>query len=106
MFFRYVFTVFKKTPPISTYLLAFLVSQLPKKRARTSETGFFPLTVRYVPNRENDTRTALEYGGALIHAHSEFTDITYEELGITKMDFVGVPGFGGAMENWGLITFQ
>lgn len=93
---------------MSTYLLAFVVSKYSRKYSYPSEENpdAFPLSVRFRPDQENRTGTALRYGGNLIHAHSVFTGVPYDELGDSKMDFVALPQFGGAMENWGLIVFE
>lgn len=93
---------------MSTYLLAFVVSNFSiKKSEPTEENPFaFPLSISFRPDQVNKTETALRYGGNLINAHSIFTGVPYDELGDSKMDFVALPIFGGAMENWGLIIFK
>lgn len=91
---------------MSTYLLAFVVSKFSRSDSSHSETGFFPISIYYRSEKKNKTGTAMQYGGALVDAHSKFTGIDYAELGNSKMDLVGAPTFWGAMENWGLVIFQ
>lgn len=99
-------TKFNKTPVMSTYLLAFGVGNFFGRHANRSETGSFPVSVYYKPDASENTTTAIKYGGALIDTHGNFTGIAYDELGNPKMDFLGLPISQGAMENWGLITFE
>lgn len=98
-----MFTKFSKTPVMSTYLLAFVVSKFLNE---VSQTDSYSITIYNRPDQGRYTGTALQYGGSLIDIHSKFTGISYQELGIDKMTYVGLPHFGGGMENWGLITFE
>lgn len=93
---------------MSTYIVAFHVSKYDKQESSTvkSTPDAFPITVHYKPHLENFTETALQYGGKLIRAHGIFTGIAYEELGNSKLDFVGITDFNGAMENWGLVVYE
>lgn len=58
------------------------------------------------PDQVQYTDTAIQYSRDLVDALSQWTGISYEELGISKLDLVAVPFVSRDMENWGLITFQ
>jgi aminopeptidase N len=48
-------------------------------------------------------RYALESAGKILHFYNEYFGVSYP---LPKLDLIAVPGgFGGAMENWGGITF-
>ena len=92
---------FRRTPLMSTYLLAFVVGRL-----NMIETQAFRVPVRTyaTPNQTiEDTRQALELGAkALAYFEKQF-GIEYP---LPKMDMVAVPTFLGAMENWGLAIYM
>lgn len=102
--FRIVETKFEKTPPIPTYLIAFVVSKL-KETTDNSTTPIINIYTR--PSQKDQTETAIRYTRNIVDALGSWTGIEYEDLGIDKLDIVAFPHFPSeAMENWGLITFQ
>nr|CAH7717416.1 unnamed protein product [Callosobruchus chinensis] len=94
---------FQQTPKMSTYLVAFVVSDFTCSEwslpGSTSNNG--------VCSRSETATTrnwALEITPKLLNSLNIYTGIFYTES-ISKVDQVALPDFrSGAMENWGLIT--
>lgn len=93
---------FAETPIMSTYLLAFVVSELEKVSGRTKEG--VEVNVYTTPGKKEQGRFALEAATKLLSFFSEYFGIPYP---LPKSDLIAIPDFAaGAMENWGLITFR
>jgi aminopeptidase N len=92
-------TKFEKTPIMSTYLVAFVISDY--ERYSNNET--FNVWTRY--NAINSTKYAYEIGELVLKELDEWTNIPYYSK-IKKMDQITIPEMGGAMENWGLVTYR
>ncbi|CRK90924.1 CLUMA_CG004613, isoform A [Clunio marinus] len=97
---------FDWTPPMSTYLLAFIVS---KYKAKQNSDGSFGVWAR--PEAEEQASLALEFGQNMLEIFGNYLGISYYETNnvknVTKMDMAAVPDFSaGAMENWGLLTYR
>ncbi|ETO13694.1 hypothetical protein RFI_23676 [Reticulomyxa filosa] len=120
--------LFDKTPVMSTYLLAWFIGEFEYVEAKTSrdikvrtwasvgkkEMGIFVCetvcrcldfyeNIRILPVSKKKKKIGLcgECGG---HKKKRFFEIEYP---LPKCDMVAVPDFGsGAMENWGLVTYQ
>lgn len=88
---------FESTVRMSTYLLAFIVSDF--KSVGTPEFSVW--------SREEVISTAayaLEIGPKILAFYETFFNVKYP---LPKMDMVAIPDFSaGAMENWGLITYR
>ncbi|XP_058455516.1 aminopeptidase N-like [Malaya genurostris] len=94
----YHLTKFRKTPKMSTYLLAFAVTNF-KSRSK----GMHQVLVR--PNAFEDSALALEVGVDILEALDEHTGLPYSDS-MGKMTQIAIPDRGtGAMENWGLVTY-
>ncbi|XP_072137100.1 aminopeptidase N-like isoform X2 [Mobula birostris] len=96
-------TRFHRTPLMSSYLLACVVSDFPSI-AKT----FNKVTVRVWARKQameaGQGDYALETVGRLLHFYEEKFQILYP---LRKLDLVAVPCFeSGAMENWGLVIFR
>ncbi|XP_046398929.1 aminopeptidase N-like isoform X1 [Ischnura elegans] len=93
---NYIWDHYEETPKMPTYLVAFIVSNLSYVKAEGHE-------FRVWTRREyiNDVAYSLRIGPTLLEVMKNITGIAYS---LPKMDIVAVPGFGGAMENWGLVT--
>lgn len=97
-------TIFQQTPKMSTYLVAFVVSDYEVKRENAEEKRFGVWTR---PDAINSTEFALKIGNETLKKLDEFTGIKYYNNTATKMDQISIPDFAaGAMENWGLVTYR
>ncbi|XP_050293862.1 aminopeptidase Ey-like [Anthonomus grandis grandis] len=94
---EYVFDHFEESLPMSTYLVAFVVSDFKNiSRDRVS--------VWARPSALSQARFALEVAPLILKHYEEFFQIPYP---LPKIDMVAIPDFSaGAMENWGLITYS
>ncbi|XP_019527002.2 aminopeptidase N-like [Aedes albopictus] len=95
----YVTTKFERTPRMSPYLLAFLVSDF-KYIAEGNQRVFTR------PNAINQTEYALASGLRTLQAMDEYLGIPYTTH-MSKLDQAAIPDFdAGAMENWGLCKYR
>ena len=97
---------YEKSVQMSTYLVAFVVSDFIHRETTFITSGGANKTLRVWsrPDAINHTEYALEIGPKLIPFFESYFDI---EFPLPKMDFVAVPDFdNGAMENWGLVIFK
>lgn len=97
-------TIFKDTPPMQTYLLAFVVHDFPYVAIHGS-----------TPQRVFGRKEFIEKGDADFAVRAGVNILTWLENYLNfsyaknnpKMDQIGIPDFAaGAMENWGLVTYQ
>lgn len=93
---------FRKTPLMSTYLLAFIVGEL-----NCVETNNFRVPVRVLATPDKDIehgRFSLELAARTLDFYEKTFDSKFP---LPKMDMVAIPDFSaGAMENWGLVTYR
>ncbi|XP_074640169.1 aminopeptidase N-like [Tubulanus polymorphus] len=94
--------VFATTPVMSTYLLAFVVSEF-KSIERKSKSGTTvriwtrPQYITYAKYADSIAADILEY-------HVDYFKVDFP---LQKMDLIAIPQIQtNAMENWGLITFR
>lgn len=96
-----VWTYFETTPLMSTYLLAFVVSDF---EYRSNADQSFRVWAR--PNAVDTTDYAVSVGEEILNNLNNFTGVYYNET-FPKMDQFAIPDFSaGAMENWGLVTYR
>ena len=93
--------VFKLTPPMSTYLVAFIVSDF-ANLTEERDNHIYNIWAR------GDSITQAEYGLSvtpdIIQFMEDFTNITFQ---FHKLDQAAIPDFSsGAMENWAIITYR
>ncbi|XP_076292003.1 uncharacterized protein LOC143214621 isoform X2 [Lasioglossum baleicum] len=89
--------VFFESIPMSTYLVAAVISDFSKLTA-----GNFSVWAR--PDAINQAKYALTIGPPALQYLSKLFQQEYQ---LPKMDMVAVPDFSaGAMENWGLVTYR
>ena len=93
---------FGESPVMSTYLLAFIVSELGMiEQQAEGGTMVRVLTTR---GKEEQGRFALETSVALLSYFNDYFGIPYP---LEKLDHIAIPDFAaGAMENWGAITYR
>lgn len=92
---------FKETPIMSTYLLAYLISEFDH---REDEYGKFQIYA--LPERINETYYGLEVAQKGLKIMNEIFDYDYFSA-TQKLSLIPVSKHSaGAMENWGMITFK
>ncbi|NXO53182.1 AMPN Aminopeptidase, partial [Aramus guarauna] len=96
-------TEFQTTPKMSTYLLAFIVSQFEYVQ-NTSENVLIRIWGRPKAIAEGQGNYALQVTGPILNFFERHYNTAYP---LPKSDQVGLPDFNaGAMENWGLVTYR
>lgn len=89
---------FNQTIPMSTYLVAFVISEFHEHL----EQGQFKVWAR--PSAINQAHYALKIGTAVLELLGDAFGQNYQ---LPKMDMIAIPDFAaGAMENWGLVTYR
>lgn len=97
-------TTFTPTPSMSTYITAFIISDLVH-----NETTFRGLKQRVYsrPNTTHLRQLALNAAPLVIETLDEYFEIKFKTmLQERKLDHVAAPGFYHAMENWGSIIYN
>ncbi|XP_049870007.1 aminopeptidase N-like [Pectinophora gossypiella] len=100
----YVKYEFQDTLEMSTYLLAYLVSNFEDIDNSDDPIYNIPFKVFSRPGTKDFAAFALDYGQRNMLALEEYTELPYA---FPKIDKVAVPDFAaGAMENWGLVIYR
>ena len=93
---------FEKTPPMSTYYLAFIIGDLGSIE-RETEFGTL-IRVWTTAGKEKQGEYALDVAEKLLKFFNQYFGIKYP---LQKLDHLAIPDFAaGAMENWGAITYR
>uniref|UniRef100_A0A671X372 Aminopeptidase n=1 Tax=Sparus aurata TaxID=8175 RepID=A0A671X372_SPAAU len=93
---------FDTTVKMSTYLLAYIVSDFVSV-SRTTQHGV-NISIYAVPEKIDQTAYALDAAVKLLDFYDDYFDIPYP---LPKQDLAAIPDFqSGAMENWGLTTYR
>ncbi|XP_050759431.1 aminopeptidase N [Gymnogyps californianus] len=96
-------TEFQTTPKMSTYLLAFIVSQFSYVHNTTGNV-LIRIWGRPKAIAEGQGNYALQVTGPILNFFEKHYNTSYP---LPKADQVGLPDFNaGAMENWGLLTYR
>ncbi|NWY31069.1 AMPN Aminopeptidase, partial [Pheucticus melanocephalus] len=96
-------TEFDTTPRMSTYLLAFIVSQFTHVETISNNT-LIRIWGRPEAIAEGQGAYALNVTGPILNFFEGHYNTAYP---LPKSDQVGLPDFNaGAMENWGLVTYR
>ena len=94
--------VFRPTPPMSTYLLAFVVGEL--EYIEGYSDGGTAARVWTTPGKSQQGQFALDVAVRLLPFFNDYFGIPYP---LEKLDHLAIPDFAaGAMENWGAITYR
>uniref|UniRef100_A0A8C5M616 Aminopeptidase n=1 Tax=Leptobrachium leishanense TaxID=445787 RepID=A0A8C5M616_9ANUR len=93
---------FDNSVKMSTYLVAFIVSDL-ESISQWTKNGV-KISVYAVPEKIKQGTYALEAAVKLLDFYEEYFNIPYP---LPKQDLAAIPDFqSGAMENWGLTTYR
>ncbi|AYV80670.1 MAG: puromycin sensitive aminopeptidase [Harvfovirus sp.] len=93
---------FDTTPVMSTYLLAFVVSDLEYLERKLDDGKY--LRAYCTPGKKEKLNFAIDVAARALKWYIDWFQIDYP---LAKLDLLAVPDFSaGAMENWGLITFR
>src|SRR6059058_1673763 len=91
---------FAATPPMSSYLNVFVAGELDFIESRSGPTQ---LRVIATKGKAEMGRYALEATAQILNYYNNYFGAAYP---LPKLDQIALPGgFGGAMENWGGITY-
>jgi aminopeptidase N len=91
---------FAATPPMSSYLNVFVAGELDFIESRSGPTQ---LRVIATKGKAEMGRYALEASAQILQYYNDYFGVAYP---LPKLDQIALPGgFGGAMENWGGITY-
>jgi aminopeptidase N len=91
---------FAATPPMSSYLNVFVAGELDLIESRSGPTQIRVIATK---GKAELGRYALEATAQILQYYNDYFGIAYP---LPKLDQIALPGgFGGAMENWGGITY-
>src|SRR5207249_40323 len=91
---------FASTPPMSSYLNAFVAGELDFIESRVGPTQIRVIATK---GKAELGRYALEVSAEILKYYNDYFGVPYP---LPKLDQIAIPGgFGGAMENWGGITY-
>ncbi len=91
---------FALTPSMSSYLVVLCAGEF---EAIEGEQDGVKLRVVATKGKAEMGRYALESEAKILHYYNEYFGVPYP---LPKLDLIAIPGgFGGAMENWGGITY-
>uniref|UniRef100_A0A672FXT9 Aminopeptidase n=1 Tax=Salarias fasciatus TaxID=181472 RepID=A0A672FXT9_SALFA len=97
-------TSFEPTKIMSTYLLAFIVSEFANISSTPDAKVLIRIWAREKAIKEGQGDYALNKTGPILAFLENYYNSTYP---LSKSDQIALPDFGaGAMENWGLITYR
>ncbi|XP_055597317.1 aminopeptidase N-like [Uranotaenia lowii] len=97
---------FKRTPPMQTYLLAFLVSDFSVERDFANATKKITVQSMVRASQTSKLSYSVDASIKLINELQSYFDHPFE---MNKIDSVGIRDAdfaAGAMENWGLVTYR
>ena len=93
---------FAESPPMSTYLVAFVVGHMRSVEQRTPDGTL--MRVWTTAGKEEQGRYALDVSVRLLAYFNDYFGVPYP---LDKLDHIAIPDFAaGAMENWGAITYR
>ncbi|MBS0447945.1 MAG: M1 family metallopeptidase [Proteobacteria bacterium] len=91
---------FAETPAMPTYLVALTVGRL---EAVTGRAAGVPLRILVAEGKRDEARYALEVTEQVLPYYVDYFGVPFA---LPKLDQLAVPGVrGGAMEDWGLISY-
>lgn len=102
---KWIVTEFYPTPKMSTYLLAYIVSEFTSVQRQDSPNAVqIRIWARPSAIRAGHGDYALNVTGSILNFFAQHYDTPYP---LPKSDQIALPDFNaGAMENWGLVTYR
>jgi len=99
----YVWDVYQESVKMSTYLVAFVVSDFVYRKSAPTDNGVeFRIWSR--KGAANQTEWASVIGPQILAYYEDYFNTSFP---LPKQDMIAIPDFSaGAMENWGLITYR
>jgi len=92
---------FARTPPMASYLVVLVSGEFEELKGQAEGV---PLRIITTEGKREQARFALETTKQVLAYYNRYFGIRYP---MPKLDQIAVPGgFGGAMENWGAITYN
>ena len=92
---------FAPTPKMSTYLVCFAVGEYDSIEAKTQSGVVVRVWAKH--GEAHLGQYALDVGTRTLDFYEKFFGIKYP---LPKMDMIALANMGGAMENWGLVTYR
>ncbi|XP_071753484.2 aminopeptidase N-like [Centroberyx gerrardi] len=97
-------TTFEPTERMSTYLLAFIVSDFAYIESTQDNNVMVRIWARRKAIDDGQGAYALNVTGPILKFYERYYNATYP---LSKSDQIALPDFNaGAMENWGLVTYR
>ncbi|KAM6181268.1 aminopeptidase N [Erethizon dorsatum] len=97
-------TEFNTTPKMSTYLLAYIISEFDNLESQSPDNVMIRIWARPSAIAQGHGDYALSITGPILSFFGKHYDTPYP---LEKSDQIGLPDFNaGAMENWGLVTYR
>ncbi|CAK6976940.1 aminopeptidase N-like [Scomber scombrus] len=97
-------TTFEPTEKMSTYVLAFIVTDFVSTQSNQHNNLLIRIWARRKAIEKNQGEYALNVTGPILQFYERYYNATYP---LSKSDQIALPDFNaGAMENWGLITYR
>ena len=94
-------TVFERSPKMASYLVEFSSGDLAQISGASAGTKLNVVTVK---GQEQSGTVALANAAQILADYNDYFGVRFP---LPKLDSIAVPGgFGGAMENWGAITYN
>lgn len=94
-------TTFERSPRMPSYLVELTAGQL---REISAKSGKFRFGVWAIAGHESEGAVALANAQQILADYNRYFDYPFP---LPKLDSIAIPGgFGGAMENWGAITYN
>nr|AVZ46161.1 Aminopeptidase N [Proteles cristata] len=97
-------TEFETTPVMSTYLLAYIVSEFTHVETTAPSNVLIQIWARPSAINQGHGNYALKVTGPILDFFAQHYNTSYP---LNKSDQIALPDFNaGAMENWGLVTYR
>nr|AVZ46159.1 Aminopeptidase N [Ichneumia albicauda] len=101
---NWTITEFETTPVMSTYLLAYIVSEFKHVKREAPSGVLIRIWARPSAINQGHGNYSLNVTGSILDFFSQHYDTPYP---LNKSDQIALPDFNaGAMENWGLVTYR